>query len=131
MSNNKRVWEITYKGKAVSLNDFYSQGKFYKRLQIKNKYSDLFRKLIDEAGVEKIDQYVLTCVYNSRHDPSNVAGMIKMFEDTLAGDKNKKTGEYKYPPLIEDDSKKYCKGIQIYPDTTMCQNYFKFILEEK
>lgn len=131
MDDKKRVWEITYIGKGVSLNDFYSQGKFYKRVNIKNTYSEIFRNLIDKAKVEFIDQYVLTCIYNSRHDPSNIAGMIKMFEDTLTGDKNRKTGIYKYPPLIADDSKKYCKGIEIYPDLKMKANHFKFIIKEQ
>lgn len=127
----KRTWEITYKGPGISLNDFYSQGHWHKRVGIKNKYSAIFRDLIEKAGVEKLDQYSLLCIYNSRHDPSNISGMIKLFEDTLAGNKSRVKKTFRYTPLIGDDSKKYCKGIHIVPDLSLKINTFKFILTEE
>ena len=131
MTEQKRSWEIVYSGEGVSLNDFYSQGHFSKRMNIKNKYSAIFRKLIVDAGVERIDKYSLSCIYRSRHDPSNVSGMIKLFEDTLAGNKSRGRVSYKYNPLIEDDSKLYCKKIEIIPDLSLPNNTFKFILTEE
>ena len=131
MEEEKRKWEVIFKGKGFSLNDFYSQGHYSRRSQIKDKFSDKFRKLIDSAKVEKIDKYKLTCIFNSRHDPSNICGMIKVFEDTLAGNPNRKKGFFKFPPLIMDDNKKYCKGIQIYPNEELTLNTFIFVIEEQ
>lgn len=130
---SKRVWEIVYTGKGVSLNDFYSQGHFYKRNELKKKYTAIFNKLIQEAGVEPIDKYILTCYFNSRHDTSNVSGMIKMFEDTLAGVHNRRAGYqvYEFQRLIPDDDKSHCLGIEIYPDTELPKNTYKFILKEQ
>lgn len=128
---DKRKWEMLYVGQGVSLNQFYSQGHYYRRNEIKNKYTDIFRGLIEDSNVEFLDKYKITCYYNSRHDPLNVAGTIKMFEDALAGCYNRKKKEYKYPPLIKDDSKEYCKGIEIYPDLKLKNNSFKFIIEEQ
>jgi len=124
---------MVYNGKAVSLNDFYSQGKFYKRHEIKKKYKAIFVPMIEDCGMEPIEKYILTCYYNSRHDVSNVVGMVKMFEDTLAGDKNRRMGSdyYESKRYIPDDSKYYCKGIQIYPDLDLPNNCFKFIIEEQ
>lgn len=131
MEEDKRTWEVIFKGKGFSLNDFYSQGHYYKRSQIKDKYSDKFRKLIDACQVPFIDKYKITCIFNSRHDPSNIMGMVKVFEDALCGDPNRKKGTYKYPPLIEDDNKKFCKGIEIYPDESLTLNTFKFFIREQ
>jgi hypothetical protein len=133
VSNEKRVYEVTYIGKGVSLNDFYSQGKFYFRNKIKKEYTELFNGLIQEAGVQPIEKYILTCYFNSRFDTSNVSGMIKMFEDTLAGVHNRRKGYgvYEYPRLIPDDSSKYCMGIEIYPDFNLEKNTYKFIIKEQ
>lgn len=122
---------MVYVGKGISLNTFYSQGHYYKRNQIKDEYTNIFRKLQEDAGVEYIDKYKITCLYNSRHDPLNVAGTVKMFEDALAGCYNRRTLSFKYPPLIKDDSKAYCRGIEIYPDEALEKNTFKFIIEEQ
>lgn len=132
-SPNKRSWEILYTGKGVSLNDFYSQGHFYKRNELKKKYAKIFSELIADSGLVPIEKYILTCYFNSRHDTSNVAGMVKMFEDTLAGDHNRRKGFgiYEYPRMIPDDSKKYCLGIEIYPDLELPANTFKFIIKEQ
>lgn len=133
MSLNKRIWQILYTGKGVSLNDFYSQGHFSKRNEIKKKYAEIFNKLILEEKVEPIEKYILTCYFNSRHDTSNVSGMVKIFEDTLAGVHNRRKGIgfYEYPRMIPDDSKKYCLGIEIYPDLELPLNTFKFIIKEQ
>ena len=131
--SKKRQWEVVYIGKGVSLNDFYSQGHYYKRNELKKKYTAIFHELISEAGVEPIDKYILTCYFNSRHDTSNVSGMIKMFEDTLAGVHNRRKGYevYEYPRLIPDDDKSHCLGIEIYPDLELPKNCFKFIIKEQ
>jgi hypothetical protein len=133
MENNeeKKTWLMEFQGQGFSLNDFYSQGHFSKRVALKDKYSDIFRSLIDEAGVTYMAKYTLTCIYNSAHDPSNISGMIKVFEDAMTGYYNRRSKKYKYPPLVQDDSKKYCKGIYIEPDLSLKKNTFKFIIEEQ
>ena len=57
---------------------------------------------------------VITMYFNSRLDASNTVPMIKILEDTM------KKAHY-----IVDDSKKFCKGIQIYPDESLGKKHYK------
>jgi hypothetical protein len=65
-------------------------------------------------GIKKIDKYMITLYFNSRLDASNTVPMIKIFEDVM------KKNHY-----IVDDSKKFCKGIEIYPDESMGKKNYK------
>lgn len=122
-------YTFRYYGKAFSLNDFYSQGHWYRRNKIKNEYGDRFHELIETQKVTPFKTYKLTLYYNSNHDPSNVIGMVKVFEDTLRGGYSRKTKEFKYPVYVEDDSKFYCKGIEIVPDLSLRKGTFIFKLD--
>lgn len=119
-------YEIVYKGKGFSANDFYSQRNYFLRQRIKNVYGRIFRDLIEEAGVEKMEQYGIDVEYNSRHDPSNISGMLKVFEDSLAGMKKSKKKTSMFEPLIPDDSKFYCKWVSIKPNLKLKSDTFKF-----
>ena len=123
---DKIEYLITFEGQGFSANDFYTQRHHMVRSNIKNKYGNLFRSLIEEAGVTYMLQYRIDMEYNSRHDPSNVSGMLKVFEDSLAGMKKSKTKTSMFDPLIPDDSKQYCKGVSITPDLNLKLNTFKF-----
>ena len=84
------VYTITYKGKGVSLNAFYSQGHWHKRNAIKNEYGAIFRSLLQEAKVPKLDKFNMVIRYNSRHDLDNIVGMSKILVDTMKKKKDDK-----------------------------------------
>lgn len=123
------IYSITYTGKGVSLNQFYSQGHWYKRHEIKRKYSKIFDKLLKASDIKWMDKFSIIIFYNSRHDVDNVVGMEKLLVDTLKHEETKE-GEVKKYGYIHDDSKKYYKGLSIYPDDSLPTNTFKFILLE-
>lgn len=119
-------YNITYVGKGFSANDFYAQRHYHFRQNIKNTYGRVFRSLIEEAGVEPMEQYGIDVEYNSRHDPTNISGMLKVFEDALAGMKKSKKKTSMFDPLIPDDSKYHCKWASIRPNLKLKTNTFKF-----
>lgn len=124
----KNVVTITYQGKGVSLNKFYSQGHWGTRSAIKKK----FRKIFDELFVESkdlvwMDQFALVIYYNSRHDLDNVVGMEKVFMDALKRETDKQ-GRLIRKGYVEDDNKKFYKGMVILPDTDLPTNTFEFHL---
>lgn len=103
----------------ISLNQWYSSKHWTVRQKQKEKWSGIFKKVLDDNKPESMQEYNITLKVNSRHDPSNTITMIKIFEDTL-----KKLG------YIVDDSPKYCKSITIEPDETLEKPSFKIILED-
>ena len=105
--------EINWEGVDLSLNKWYANRHWSFRNKEKEFWSNLFLKLLPKRTV-KIDKYVITLMFNSRLDASNTMPMIKIFEDTM------KKNHY-----IIDDSKKFCKGIEIYPDETMGKKDYK------
>lgn len=104
---------IEWEGIDLSLNKWYANRHFSYRIKEKEFWSDLFIKLLPKRS-KKIDKYIITLHFNSRLDASNTIPMIKIFEDTM------KKNHY-----IIDDSKKFCKGIEIYPDESMGKKNYK------
>ena len=123
------VVEITYTGKGVSLNDFYSQGHWSKRSQIKKKYRKIFDVLLEESKLQWLDKFYLLITYNSRHDPDNVIGMGKVFVDALKQESNK-AGDIIREGYIREDDKRYYRGVAVFPDESLPMNTFKFLLIE-
>lgn len=107
---------ITWEGVDLSLNKWYANRHFSYRIKEKEFWSSLFLKLLPKR-TKKIDKYMITLLFNSRLDASNTIPMLKIAEDTM------KKNHY-----IVDDSKKYCKGIRIYPDETMGKKDYKLIV---
>jgi hypothetical protein len=107
---------VLYQGKGFSLNDLYSQGHWKKRSSLKNNYSFIFKALMKEARLEFMDSFYLMVVYNSRLDVDNVSGMAKVFVDSLKNN------------YIVEDTKKYYKGLMIFPDSTLDKDSVYFIL---
>lgn len=91
-----------------SLNDLYSSGHWRTRNNLKKKWKPIFTEAIQKADVSKMEKYKLHIRYNSRLDPSNVTGMLKILEDAL-----QEMG------LTKDDSKKYCRGVSVEPDESL------------
>ena len=105
-----------YTGKGVSLNQFYSQGHWSKRSRIKNQYKEIFEELLKGGKIKWMDQFSLLILYNSRHDCDNIVGLSKIFIDTLKGS------------YIQEDSKKFYRGISIFVDESLQLNTFEFYL---
>lgn len=91
----------------LSLNKWYANRHWSFRKKEKDFWSSLFLKLLPKR-TKTIDKYIISLVFNSRLDASNTVPMIKILEDTM------KKNNY-----IIDDSKKFCKGIEIYVDESM------------
>lgn len=124
----KEVHKLTYEGKGVSLNKFYSQGHWSTRHRIKTSFRIIFQKLVDDYGnLPWMDEFSVLIFYNSRHDPDNVVGMEKLLIDFLKQDVDK-NGNIIKDGYLKDDSKRYYKGLMISPDTSLPNNTFEFIL---
>lgn len=108
--------ELEWDGVDLSLNKWYANRHFSYRIKEKEFWTNLFLKLLPKR-TKKIDKYMITLYFNSRLDASNTIPMIKIAEDTM------KKNHY-----IVDDSKKFCKGISIYPDETMGKKNYKLII---
>ncbi len=108
-------YKITYCGKGVSLNQYYTSGHWATRAKLKNKYKEIFLKLLDEADVVPMKKFVIIIFFNSRHDTNNVVGLEKIFSDTL-----------KEQDYIIDDNKKLYRGLMIFPDENLENNTFEF-----
>jgi hypothetical protein len=108
--------ELEWDGVDLSLNKWYANRHFSYRIKEKEFWTNLFLKLLPKR-TKKIDKYMITLYFNSRLDASNTIPMIKIAEDTM------KKNHY-----IVDDSKKFCKGISIYPDETMGKKNYKLIV---
>lgn len=105
--------QIEWEGVDLSLNKWYANRHWSFRNKEKEFWANLFLKLLPKR-TKKIDKYIITMYFNSRLDASNTVPMIKILEDTM-----KKAHD------IVDDSKKFCKGIQIYPDESLGKKHYK------
>jgi hypothetical protein len=115
---------IKYIGKPFSLNDIYvsgnQKGAFWKRKNIKDKYSAIFRDLMEESEyLVPFNKFMLCIFYNSRHDVDNIVGMGKVFADTLR------------EKWVPNDNKKHYRGLMIFVDDNLDQNEFDFTIIDK
>lgn len=108
-------YTITYKGKAVSLNQFYSGAHWSVRSNIKNKYRKIFIPLIEEQKIPKIDMMELVIEANSRHDVDNLVAMGKIFMDCV-----------KTMDIIDDDNPKHYKSLTLRSNKELPSNTFSF-----
>jgi hypothetical protein len=100
---------IEWEGVDLSLNKWYANRHWSFRNKEKEFWSSLFLKLLPKR-TKKIDKYMITLFFNSRLDASNTVPMIKILEDII------------------DDSKKFCKGIEIYPDEDLGKKNYKLTI---
>lgn len=112
-----KSYEIVYSGPGFSLNDIYGSNNWRVRKGVVDKYKNIFIWLIKEQKLPKIDKYIITLFYNSRHDADNTVGaMIKVLGDSLKTE------------WIEDDGPRFCKGVASYYDPSLPHNTFKFVI---
>ncbi len=109
-------FEIEWFNIDLSLNKWYANRHWSFRNKEKEFWAATFMRLLPKR-TKQIDKYMITLMYNSRLDASNTVPMIKILEDTM------KKGHY-----IVDDSKKYCKGIRIYPDESLGKKHYKLTI---
>jgi hypothetical protein len=102
----------------ISLNDWYSAKHWTHRNKQKQIWQERFFPIIMNNKPSGVDQYKLKMLFNSRHDPSNVITMIKLFEDSLVSH-----------GFLKSDTKKHCKGITIEPSEELPKKSFVIILE--
>ncbi len=110
--DKRDCYKIVYSGKAPSLNDWYSGKHWYQRQNTKNKYGKIFGDLLEAAGVEKMDRFKVSILFNSRLDTDNVVGLSKILVDTMKG------------VYIKEDNKKFYRGLLIQPDETLPTNTY-------
>lgn len=122
------VYTVVYQGKGVSSNDFYEQKHWGTRLALKHKFEKIFQVHLLKVRLPKIDQYAVVLFYNSRHDPDNCGGFLKIFLDTLKEKRLK--GKLIKKGYVIDDSSKYCKGTMQIFDSTLPTNTFEFQIIE-
>ena len=113
-----KEWTITYTGKWVSLNAYYQSRHWAVRNKLKNEWKEKFGWLLKEAGVQWMDAFCVSVKFNSRLDTENVIGGLKILVDTMKG------------VYIEDDTKKYYKGVSIEPDETLDKNTYVITISE-
>ena len=119
---------IKYIGKPFSLNDIYvsgnQKGAFWKRKNIKDKYSAIFRDLMEESEyLVPFNKFMLCIFYNSRHDVDNIVGMGKVFADTLRSDPKKGIVGY-----VPNDNKKHYRLLTVVVDDSLELNEFDFMI---
>jgi len=108
-------YRITYCGKGVSLNQYYTAKHWTTRAKLKNTYKDIFVDLLSKSDIAPMTKFVIVLFFNSRHDTNNVIGLEKIFSDTL-----------KEQGYIVDDNKKFYRGLMIFPDEDLKMNTFEF-----
>lgn len=126
INNVKGAYTVVFQGQGVSNNAFYSSQHWKVRHGIKDKFGKIFWYKLLEAKLPQMQEYQLYIFYNSKHDPSNVTAMLKLFEDSLKEERNE--GIVTKKGWIYDDTKKYCKGVGQHPDESLPNNTFEFVI---
>lgn len=114
-----RQWTLEWSGRHISLNQWYSSKHWAVRQKQKTDWHKFYEDLLHKAGVVPIPAYRIKLVYNSRLDPCNTITMVKLLEDTMT-----ELG------LIPNDTKKYCRGIELEPDLEMKSGEYRVTIYE-
>lgn len=118
----KKIYTIDYEGKGVSLNQFYDGRHWTHRDKLKKKFIPLFRGLLEkEMKDDRMHEFGIIMLYNSRHDTDNIVGIEKLFVDSL-----RDTADFE--GWVNDDSKNYYKFMMVIPDNTLVHNTYKFLV---
>lgn len=107
-----------WEGEHISLNDWYSSEHWTKRNKSAEYWHFFFKKQLI-CPYPYFPKYEITLEFNSRLDPSNCITMVKLCEDMLQKEK-----------IIENDNKKFCKGIHIIPIETMKNFTYKLTVKK-
>ena len=102
--------------KHVSLNEWYSSKHWSHRNKIQKEWHAFFKSYLI-APYPKYNKYKVELMYNSRLDPSNTIPMIKLCEDMLTEN-----------GIIPNDTKEFCKGIEIVPNEQMKKFSYQLII---
>lgn len=113
------TYTVIYQGVGVSNNKFYAGGASDKgwavRAGLKNKYAKIFKWLLIEAKIPKMQEYAIIMFYRNTQDGDNVIGGTgKVFQDVL------KT------QWVPDDNYKTCKLVAALYDPTLPNKTIEF-----
>ena len=106
------IYTIEYSGKWLSLNEVYNSNR-YVAAATKREWKAKFRKMFTDANITPFTTFKLLLVYNSRFDCENTVAGLKIAVDIL-----RELG------LVENDDKRYYKGVAIEYDNTLTHNIY-------
>lgn len=124
--NVRHHYTFTYCGKGVSSNLFYAGAHHKTRTKAKNTYGAIFRDLLIAQPLPFMEEFSIALFYNSRMDPDNVSSTCKIMLDALK--QIEKEGQVVQRGWVHDDSKDYCKGVFLVPDTSLEYNTYEFVI---
>lgn len=112
-------YSVIYKGKGVSLNQFYAGVHWTERNKIKDTFRDIFMPMIKEQKIPTIEKMELEVEANSRHDVDNLVAMAKIFMDCV-----------KHCYIIRDDDASQYKAVTLKSNKEDLEyNEFKFTIK--
>ncbi len=109
------MYSFTYSGPWLSTNVYYNY-HYQVRSKVKNQWKQYFRTQLAALDIPHLSAFTVELRYNSRLDLDNNATMMKIFVDTLK------------EQHVEDDTKKYYKGLTITPDSDLGKNTYQVIV---
>lgn len=113
----KKVITVRHEGKGLSINQFYLQGHWKRRSDLKNEFKGIFEALFAKhEELEWMDEFMLILFFNCRMDTDNTSGMIKIFVDTMKG------------RFIANDTKKHFPSTAMVYDPELPINTYEFVL---
>jgi hypothetical protein len=113
---------IVLQEKIPSLNEFYAGKHHFVRKKIKDKFKEIFKKLLEPYSDTKIDTYRVKLTYSSRLDADNAIMAVKFLNDAL-----QEAG------ITETDSPKCFKGFSVKHEPCLPKNTYnmRIIYEEE
>jgi len=79
----QKHYKITYTGDITSANVVWESRHWSIRSAVKLKFSKIFKVLLLEAKVKKLEEFSLFILYSSKHDCDNLSCLGKIFVDTM------------------------------------------------
>lgn len=110
-------YTITYTGKLVSNNQFYSAGHWAIRSALKNKWIAIYSTLCSEAKMKPFIAFDLSVIFNARLDIDNATANVKFLVDSLKG---------KY---IKDDTSEFFQSMSVRRDKSLPKNTIEFLID--
>jgi len=107
-------FKITFNGDITSANKLWSSPHWSARSATKNKYSKIFKVLLLEAKVKKLEEFSLFIFYSTKHDCDNLSCIGKILVDTMKG------------VYVPDDDSRYYKSTHTIFDKSLPKGTVEF-----
>jgi len=115
LSHFKKHYKITYTGKTISDNLFYSAKHWSIRAGLKNDLLKTFTILFLEAKLTPMSEIAIVVKFNNRTDCDNGSVLGKIMVDSL-----------RHCGYLQDDTKKFYKTRATIYDPTLPKNTVEF-----